>query len=213
MVNVYSPEYLYTSDNSPVQYGSIYEIKHYLKHERLPGLRGYLRDLDEYAKLIQLGTHQGVTHRKGGSTITTSIHTRMSFSEVYGRGTASVVKLNDEYVFVLLVINVQTRMLYFRPLYGKRSGKGVAEALKGIFMIDIQSQIEGFSEILLHYDHGKEFYNANVADVVEQLHIHLYASHSDNKAAVIERVIRTIRGRLVKAMEMKGEQWIALIAH
>ena len=66
MVDVYSPKYLYTSDNSPVQYGSIYEIKRYLKRERPPGLRGYLRDLDEYAKRIQLGTHQGVAHRKEG---------------------------------------------------------------------------------------------------------------------------------------------------
>ena len=102
-------------------------------------------------------------------------------------------------------------MLYFRPLGGK-SGKEVAEALKGIFMIDIQPHIEGFSEILLHCDHGKEFYIANVADVVKQLHVHLYGSHSDNKAAVVERVIRNIRGRLVKAMEMKGERWIPLIA-
>ena len=42
--------------------------------------------------------------------------------------------------------------------------------------------------------------------------MHLYSSHSKNKAAVVERVISTIRERLVKAMEMKGEKWIFLIA-
>ena len=89
-------------------------------------------------------------------------------------------------------------MVYFRPLRGK-GGKEVAEALKEIFTIDIRPNIEGFSEILLHCDHGKEVYNAHVANVVKELHVHLNSSHSDNKAAVVERVIRTMRERLVKS--------------
>ena len=76
--------------------------------------------------------------------------------DVYGKRTSSVFKLNDSYVFVLLVINAQTKMVYLRPLRGK-GGKEVAEALKEIFTIDIRSNIEGFSDILLHCDHGKEF--------------------------------------------------------
>ena len=53
---------------------------------------------------------------------------------------------------------------------------------------------------MLHNDHRKEFYNAHVATVLAGLHIHLYSSHSDHKAAVLGRVIRTLRERLVKAM-------------
>ena len=79
MVDVYSPKYLYTCDISPVQNGSIYEIKRYLKRERPPGLRGHLRDFDEYAKRIHIRV---LRIEKRGSTITTSIHTRMSFSSV-----------------------------------------------------------------------------------------------------------------------------------
>ena len=131
--------------------------------------------------------------------------------DVYGKRTSSVFKFNDGYVFVLLVINAQTKMVYYWPLRDK-GGKEVAEALKEIFMIDIRLNIEGFSEILLHCDHGKEFYNAHFANVVNELHVHLYSSHSDNKAAVVEHVIKTIHERLVKAMEMKGEKWISLIA-
>ena len=56
MVDVFSPEYLYTSDKSPVQYGSIYEIKRYLNKAKPTGLKGYLKDLDEHAKKIELGT-------------------------------------------------------------------------------------------------------------------------------------------------------------
>ena len=216
MADVYSPEYLHTSHKSPVQFGSIYEIKRYLKRANPSGLKGYLRDLDEYAKRIQLGTHQGVAHRKESEYSYTLYPHKDEFFEcdlmdVYGKRTLSAFKLNDGYVFVLLIINAQTKMVYFRPLRGK-GGKEVAEALKEIFTFDIRPNIERFSEIFLHCDHGKEFYNVHVANVVKELHVHLYISHSDNKAAVVERVIRTIRERLVKAMEMKGEKWISLIA-
>ena len=81
MADVYSPEYLYTSDKLPVQFGSIYEIKRYLKRAEPAGLKGYLRDLEEYAKRIQLGTLQGVAHRKEGIA-TPSILIRMNFSYV-----------------------------------------------------------------------------------------------------------------------------------
>ena len=86
-------------------------------------------------------------------------------------------------------------MLYFRLLRGKGGGgggggKGVAKSLKEIFTVDIQPHIEGFSEIMLHCDHGKEFYNTDVASVVDGLRIHLSSFHSDYKAAVVERVIR-----------------------
>ena len=84
--------------------------------------------------------------------------------------------------------------------------------MEEIFAVDIRPHIEGFSEIMLHCDYGKEFYNADVAVVLAGLHIQLCCSHSDHKAAVVERVIRTKRERLVKAREMKGEKWISLIA-
>ena len=65
--DLYSPEYLYTSDNSPVQFGSLYEIKRYLKRENPPPqLSRCFREWDEYVKGIQLGVHHGVAHKKGG---------------------------------------------------------------------------------------------------------------------------------------------------
>ena len=81
MADVYSPEYLYTSDKSPVQFGSIYEIKRYLKRAKPSGLKGCLRDLDAYAKQIQLGTHQGVAHRKEGEYSYTLYHHKDEFFE------------------------------------------------------------------------------------------------------------------------------------
>ena len=80
MVDVFSPEYLYTSDKSPVQYGSIYEIKRYLNKAKPTGLKGYLKDLDEYAKKIELGTHQGASLGKRESITQHCTRTEMNFS-------------------------------------------------------------------------------------------------------------------------------------
>ena len=41
--DLYSPEYLYTSDNSPLQFGSLYGVNP-------PQLSRYLRELEEYAQ-------------------------------------------------------------------------------------------------------------------------------------------------------------------
>ena len=207
---------LLPSDNSPVQFGSLYEIKRYLKRENPPQLSSYLRELGEYAKGIQLGTHRGVAHKKEGEYNYSLFAHRDEFFEcdlmdIYGKRPPHIFKLNDGYVFALIVINAQTKMVYFRLLKTK-GGVEVAKAVKEIFTLDVKPEIEGFKEVMLHSDHGKEFCNAHVATVLAGLHIHLYSSHSDHKAAVVERVIRTLIERMVKAMELKGEKWITLIA-
>ena len=65
---------------------------------------------------------------------------------------------------------------------------------------------------MLHSDKGKEFYNDEVAGILHFAGIKLYSSQSDHKAAVVERVIRTLRSRLVKAIEARGEKWVNLYA-
>ena len=116
----------------------------------------------------------------------------------------STFKLNDGYVFALIVINAQTKMVYFR-LLRTEAGVEVAKAMKEIFTLDVKPEIEGFKEVMMHSDRGKEFYNAHVATVLAGLHIHLYSSHSDHKAAVVERVIDQVM--LEVGITPKGENW------
>ena len=151
--------------------------KRYLSKAKPTGLKGYLKDLDEYAKKIELGTHQGAPTRKEGEYNYTLYPHRDEFFEcdlmdVYGRQASDVVEVNDGYVFLLLVINAQTKMVYFRPLRGK-GGSEVAESLYDIFTNDIRPDTYAFHEILLHCDQGKEFYNAHVSKVTNKLGIHL----------------------------------------
>ena len=80
--------------------------------------------------------------------------------DVYGKRPQLIFKLNDGYVSALIVINAQTKMVYFRLLKTK-GGVEVAKVMK-----DVKPEIKGFKEVMLHSDHGKEFYNAHVATVL-----------------------------------------------
>ena len=95
--------------------------------------------------------------------------------DVYGKRPQHIFKLNDDYVFALIVINTQTKMVYFRLLKTK-GGVEVAKAMKEIFTLDVKPEIEGFKEVMLHSDHGKEFYNARVATALVGLHIPLLSN-------------------------------------
>ena len=64
-----SPEFLYTCDASPVQFGYLYQIRKYLRsvlgNDRAR-LRRAFAELDEYGKTIAFGTHAGRRKRKKG---------------------------------------------------------------------------------------------------------------------------------------------------
>ena len=228
--NNLSAEWLYTSDDSPVQYGSLSQIRAYLKKQLKHDPRAYrdaAKELAAFAKRNTLGTHtetRKATKRRAGIFHYSIFPHRDEFFEsdlmdVFGsRGheDAALRKLNDGYVFLLLVINVGTKYLHAKKLRTK-SGFEVAARLRDIFyeigvMHGSAGGERGFRTVLTHSDRGKEYYNDEVAGTLEHLGVRLYSSHSDHKAAVIEWVIRTIRAKLVKVIGQKGEKWINLYA-
>ena len=68
--------------------------------------------------------------------------------------------------------------------------------------------------IIIHYlpiqvDKGTEFYNSNFREMLDALDVDLYSTYSDKKASIVERVQRTIRGRLFKLFTAeKNNKWI-----
>ena len=79
------------------------------------------------------------------------------------------------------------RYAWTRPLKNK-SGKEVANALEDIIEVD------GRRPKRLWTDEGTEFYNANVARVLNG--IELYSTHNEPKATIAERFIRTLREKI-----------------
>ena len=61
----------------------------------------------------------------------------------------------------------------------------------------------------LQADQGTEFFNRKVARMLEAFGPKLYHSYSEHKASIVERVQRTLRGRLGKLFTKRGNNvWI-----
>ena len=68
----------------------------------------------------------------------------------------------------------------------------------------------------MHTDNGKEFYNSKVSQLFDNLNIHLYSTNNEPKAAIAERVIRTLKERiepLLTQQQLQGKKksWLSVL--
>lgn len=97
---------------------------------------------------------------------------------------------NDGYSYILVVIDVFSKYLWLRPLKNKK-GTSVSKALQDILS-------EGRQPSRIRSDKGQEFRSKDVNSLLNRYGItHLYAQN-ETKAAVAERVIKTIKTRLYR---------------
>lgn len=110
---------------------------------------------------------------------------------------------NGGYRYILLAIDVFSRQAYAQPLKSKQ-GKDVAEALELIF--------EKEKPRLVQTDLGLEFYNSHVGAVMEKHDVELFSVHSDYKAAMCERLIRTLKERLFRIFTRQSSyRWVDVL--
>ena len=95
---------------------------------------------------------------------------------------------NKGYKFILVILDIFSRYAWARPLKNK-TGTSVASAVE-----DILHGSGGRRPQKLWTDKGTEFYNANVARVLNG--IELYSTHNEPKASIDERFIRTLREKI-----------------
>lgn len=102
---------------------------------------------------------------------------------------------NDGFAYILVVIDVLSKYLWMRPLKNKK-GVSVANALRDILL-------EGRVPKRIRTDKGQEFRAKEVQQVLKDHNItHLYAQN-ETKAAIAERVIKTIKTRIYRFMTYK----------
>jgi hypothetical protein len=99
-------------------------------------------------------------------------------------------RYNKGFKFLLFVIDIFSKFLWVIPVKDK-SGPIIKQAFQDIFQESKPRKPEK-----IQTDKGKEFFNKPVHDLFEKEHIHHFASNSDKKAAIVERVIRTIKSRI-----------------
>lgn len=106
---------------------------------------------------------------------------------------------NDNHTFLLTVIDVFTKYAFVRPLKSKKAG-AVIRALKQI--IDSSEEETGVkrSPKIFQSDKGKEFKNQYMKGFLDSRGIrqHFPQTHSQNKAAIVERFNRTIQSFIYK---------------
>lgn len=116
-------------------------------------------------------------------------------------------RINNGYVYGLVIIDCFTRKLYFKPLK-KKDAVSTATALDQIL-----SELDE-PPINFVTDSGKEFFNSNVHKVFESFGIVHYRPPTKTlwKASMAERAIRTIKSRLAKIFyKRKSNKWIDVI--
>ena len=97
---------------------------------------------------------------------------------------------NEEYKFLLLVIDTFSKYGWIVPLKNKK-GETMVKAFKTIFE-------EGRTPGKLWTDKGTEFYNKKMVDLRKLYDIKLYSTENEEKSSIAERWIRTMKEKMFK---------------
>ncbi len=112
---------------------------------------------------------------------------------------------NRGYVYILLVIDCFSKMVYVEPI----KHKDKFSAAKA-FQI-ILGKLEHLPNTLIT-DRGLEFYNKNVREVLDTFGIHHYSIKTKMKASIAERAIRTLKEKLERYFHQNNtKNWINVI--
>ena len=124
---------------------------------------------------------------------------------------SSLSKYNNNYKFILTIIDIFTKYAWALPLKNK-SGLSITNGFKTILS-------EGRKPEKLWVDRGSEFYNKTFISLLKEYGtgkaasgIELYSTYSDLKAVFIERFNRTLLHIINKPMFINGDcNWVNIL--
>lgn len=112
------------------------------------------------------------------------------------------VRINRGHKYILFVIDCFSKFLWTEPL----KNKSASEVVKAMTSIIKRAQTTPRN---LQSDMGKEYYNSEFKNLMKKHNINHYSSYSVKKAAMAERVIRTIKTKIYKMFNLRGKHiWI-----
>lgn len=119
----------------------------------------------------------------------------------------SYARENRGHRYILVVIDCFSKYVYTAPVKTK-TGKEVTRAFHAI----LKSSGNRIRQNL-QSDRGREFYNSDFEHLMKKYNINHYSTYSVMKAAMAERVIRTLKTALYKQFSMRGKcRWIDVLA-
>ena len=114
--------------------------------------------------------------------------------------------VNKDHKLIMVVIDCFSKYLWTRPLKSK-TGAEIARAFA-----DILSHANNRIPKNLQTDQGTEFYNEKFQSLMKKFSINHYHTYTIMKAAIAERVIRTLNEKLYKFFSLNGSyRWIDVL--
>ena len=120
----------------------------------------------------------------------------LSFSKNYqwDTDTANMVKyrkLNDNYAYFVVFIDIFTRYLYTRPMY-TLTGKEMKQVMSNIF------EESGVKPQKIRSDQGSEYKNSELSKFLRTSKVDQIFTYYETKANYAERIIKTIKLKIFK---------------
>ena len=124
---------------------------------------------------------------------------------------SSLSKYNNNYKFILTVIDIFTKYAWAIPLKNK-SGLSITNGFKLVLGENPQGGSESREPEKLWVDRGSEFYNKTFKSLLKEYETELYFTYSDLKAVFIERFNRTLLHIINKPMFINGDgNWVNIL--
>ena len=123
---------------------------------------------------------------------------------------SSLSKYNNNYKFILTVIDIFTKYAWAIPLKNK-SGLSITNGFKKILSESPQGGSESRKPEKLWLDKGSGFYNKTFKSLLKEYETKIYSTYSDLKAVFIERLNRTLL-HINKPMFINGDgNWVNIL--
>ncbi|KAJ8913491.1 hypothetical protein NQ315_002642 [Exocentrus adspersus] len=114
-------------------------------------------------------------------------------------------KSNRGHRYILVVIDCYSKYVWTRAVKNKTASE-VAKAMRGIL------NDANYAPRNCQSDQGLEFYNKSFKALMDQYGINHYSTYSTKKAAIVERVIKTIKNWLYKEFSSLGRyEWLSIL--
>ena len=124
---------------------------------------------------------------------------------------SSLSKYNNNYKFILTVIDIFTKYAWAIPSKNK-SGLSITNGFKIVLSEHSQGGSESRKPEKLWVDRGSEFYNKTIKSLLKEYETKLYSTYSDLKAVFIERFNRTLLQIINKPIFVTGDgNWVNIL--
>jgi len=108
---------------------------------------------------------------------------------------SSLSRYNKGYHYILTVIDILSKYAFVVPLKQK-SGEELTKAFMKLFKIRTPN--------ILQSDHGTEFLNRQLQELLRKKKVRFFATNSEAKASVIERFNRTLKNKMYRYFTHKN---------